>query len=156
MPFLGVSSLDLGRTVHSVAAPFLFVVVADKSLPVPDDALLGRLAPGLHNIGQRGQQPCEDAIEGELRRGEASAALQRALIEIERPVDLDLQRMPVMRRRAIVLGDEAARIGLVAQHPETLASHQLFQRRYDLIRAGDAMPVAQHHIDPAHRMGGHM
>ena len=95
MPFLGVSSLDLGR--FTKVTPAFFLVV-----------LLGRLAAGLHDVGQGGKQPGEDSMQGEPDGGIAAAPLECPFIEIQRPIDLDLQRVALMRRGAVILGDETA------------------------------------------------
>src|SRR5215210_547237 len=56
-------------------------------------------------------QVIRERLEGRLRR-------QRALIHVERAIDFDLKRMAAQGRLAIVLGDEAARVGLIAADRE--------------------------------------
>ena len=55
----------------------------------------------------------------------------RALVHIERAIDFDLDGVAAARRRAIMLCDEAARIGLVATHGITELAQRAFQRLDD-------------------------
>ena len=61
------------------------------------------------------------------RRSERGRALVAPLVHVERAVDLELDRVQAGRRVAVVLGDEAARIGLVAADHVAAAA----QRRFD-------------------------
>ena len=47
---------------------------------------------------------------------EAGGALEAALVHVERAVELELDGMQARGRVAVMLGDEAAGIGLVAAH----------------------------------------
>src|SRR6478609_644918 len=50
------------------------------------------------------------------QNGEARLLLHVALVHVERAVDLDLECMPPEGGLAVMLGDEAARVRLVADH----------------------------------------
>ena len=105
LPSLGVSSLDLGR-LHPRAA--LFLVWSDLRL-------FGRRAIGPQflerNLAEPPRQASPDRPPGGRNAAERSIA---PLVHVERAVDLELDGMQAGGRIAVMLGDEAAGIGLVA------------------------------------------
>src|SRR5678815_549986 len=74
--------------------------------------------------------------------------LQPELIHIEAAVYLDLQRMQAPRRPAVMLGDEAARIRLVAADGIAEPLQGVGGAIGELRHAARAKPVAEHEIRP--------
>src|SRR5215211_4235462 len=101
----------------------------------------------LQEVGKCGEQPVEDPLESKSQSSKARAQLETALVHVNRPIDLDLERMPAVARRAIVLSDEAAGIRLVANDPQALAAQEILECSGDLLSTGRAVTIAQHDVD---------
>ena len=71
------------------------------------------------------------------------------LVEIERPGDLDLNRMRAVRGRAEMLGDEPAGERLVAAHPVAGALQARLESLDDRRRRARAVAVAEHDVESA-------
>src|SRR4051794_18675165 len=71
------------------------------------------------------------------------------LVHIDRAVELELDRVQAGRRIAVMLGDEAARIGLVAADRIAESRHGLLDRVGQARRAARAIAVADHDVGPA-------
>ena len=109
-PFLGVSSLDLGRSLWCIG-PFLF-----RRLP----QRIGKFHQGF----QQRPRWCRASVACKVAKSRVFS--KRCLIHVEGAVDFDLQGVAAQGGRAIVLGDEAAGIGLVADHAQAVGAQQVF------------------------------
>ena len=87
----------------------------------------------------------------EIRRylPEAWAALALAFIHIDRAVEFDLDGVQAAGRVAVVLGDEAAGVGLVARERVAKAGHHLLDGIRKQRRAARAVAVADHDVGAA-------
>src|SRR5437870_8619972 len=96
------------------------------------------------DMRQRFRQRAE--IGGHLRK--AGAALAPPLVHIDRAVELELDGVQSAGRVAIVLGDEAAGIGLVAADRIAEPAHDLLDDIWQQAGATGAVAVADHDVGP--------
>ena len=132
------------------------VGVADAGRVNPHDDLVGFGISERQRFERRWRlrvavDPCLNSAHGPsaaVTSLEALVPLEPLLVEIERAVDLDLERMEAMSRPAVVLGDVAAGIGLVAAHRVAVAGEDLGGEFGEAGRAARPVAVADHHVGP--------
>src|SRR5580658_6087272 len=79
--------------------------------------------------------------------GETGASLDPGFVHVEAPRHLDLQRVHALAWAAVVAGDVAAGIRVVAPHRVAEADEHLLDPAGDARGAGGAVRVAEHDID---------
>ena len=99
------------------------------------DAEFGGELPGRETLFEVGQEGCAELVQNALHLGKAGGLFQRGLVHVEAAVDLDLQGVLAAVGRAVVLSDEAACIGLVAQHAKPVATQFAFDEARNILRA---------------------
>src|SRR5262249_56996439 len=83
-------------------------------------------------------------LAGEL--GKRGGTLIPSLVHIARAIDLKLNGMQSGGRIAVMLGDEATRVRLVAAQGVTEAAHTLFDDLRHYSNTAPARAIAEHHI----------
>src|SRR5690242_21590901 len=98
------------------------ICVVQRRVPSrPDDAvpevrLFSRGAVGPQLLERNSSQPVGQKLKVRRQPAEAGGTLEAALIHVERAVELDLDGVQACGRVAVMLGDAAAGVGLVAAH----------------------------------------
>src|SRR4051794_6277837 len=103
MPSLGVSSLDLTALLSAVLFWAIRKFWQEKRLFGRKRQAFAAASDFRRKIFEKKLQRIDDAAEVRL-------LFQRRLVDVERAVDLDLQRVQVAPRPSIMLRDEAAGI----------------------------------------------
>ena len=104
--------------------------------------LLGRRAIGPQLLKRDGGERVGEGLEVRRQPGKTGGALEAALIHIKRPVELQLDRVQPGSGIAIMLGDEATGIRLVAADRVTKPAQGVFHGFRDRSDAGGAVGAA--------------
>src|SRR5581483_11085470 len=148
MPSLGVSSLDLGR-LQPRAALFSYPACFDgRGLPFPEGRLLGRGAVRAQFLERDGGNHLGEAFQVGRQAGEAGGALVAPLVHVQGAIDFELDGMQARGWIAVVLGDEAAGIGLVAAHRIAERPQPLLNCFRDRRHTARAIAVSEHEFRP--------
>ena len=143
LPSLGVSSLDLGR-LQPRAAPF-FALPENASLQNGWPRSLGRGGAVGPQVFERNlAEPAGQEFHVCRDPGEALSPLVAPFVHVKRAIDLELDGVQPRGRIAVVLGDEAAGIGLVAADRVALLAQGLLHHVGDDVDATGAVAVAEH------------
>ncbi len=89
-----------------------------------------------------------DVLEQAAQVVEIGRLLQRPLIQVERAVDLELQRLHAVGRIAVVLGDEPARVGPVDLHLVAVPLQQIAHEARELGVARGSEAIPQNEVRP--------
>src|SRR6202044_3695129 len=113
----------------------------------PAPGSFGRPAPRLRVTAQFQRQRLRRGEQILLQRGPPFCSDNPALIKVERPGDLNLNRMDSVRGRAEMLGDISPSEWLVASHTIARTLEARFQNVNNEGRRACAISVAQHNIE---------
>ena len=116
LPFLGVSSLDLGRSTFRVNGPFSLRIRAPGPARI-SRCLFGCRLTGVQKAGQRLDEIADQGGDVVAEPGVAGMPFQIGLVDIQRPVDLQLQALPAAIRIAVTFDELGPCIRLVDRHP---------------------------------------
>src|SRR5437870_5301180 len=174
-----MGKVSLGTCLWCTAVPYCCGAVVLCTTAALLGRFLPRLGPLVFTSGPFFLSPCRSAppavsarlLRGGLERSEIGqrdgragvgksgdvggdprkirAALAAALVHVDCAIELDLDRMQRAAGIAVMLGDEAARIGLVAADRVAKALHRVLDHVGQQRRAARAIAVADHEIGPA-------
>ena len=116
-PFLGVSSLDLGRSPWCIG-PFFCLTSAFR--------LFGRLPPEAEMMFHMRKKLGDDDLQCALQAVKPGSLFQGLFVHIQAAIDLDLKSMLAFVRRTMILSNEAASIRFVPQNPQAMRLEPLF------------------------------
>src|SRR5262245_37773507 len=140
----GVTAALLGRFLPRLGP--LAVASGPFFSSIVNGCLLGRRPVGPQFLDREGGKAIRERLEVGSQTREGRRALETPLVHVKRAVKFELDGVQAGGRVAVMLGDEASGIWLVAADRVALRPQRRFDRLRHCRHATRAIAVTQHHV----------
>src|SRR5262249_46265771 len=140
----GVTAALLGRFLPRLGP--LAVAGGPFFSRIVNGCLLGRRPVGPQFLDRDGGKAIGERLEVGSQTREGGRALETPLVHVKRAVEFELDGVQAGGRVAVMLGDEASGIGLVAADRVALRAQRRFDRLRHCRHATGAIAVTEHYV----------